>query len=118
MKKNDILGSGRADYLKLQKQLSGHPLLAQGNVFSIDPPSKNSRAAIRYIWTRKVNGKTVTKALSKEQYEAMKNAIEANRKVEDALRKMRDISQSAILESLPDSPGKMARSKRPKQGLS
>ena len=65
-----------------------------------------------------MKNKTITKALSKEQYEVLKEAIEANREVENILRQMRTIAQEAILKSLPDSPGKRKRNKRPKRALS
>jgi hypothetical protein len=48
-------------------------------------------------------------ALSKEQYEAIKAAIEANKKVGVTLRKMRALSQETILSVLPDSPGKQRK---------
>ena len=65
-----------------------------------------------------MKNKTITKALSKEQYEALKEGIEANREVENILRQMRTIAQEAILKSLPDSPGKRNPKKRPKPILS
>ena len=41
-----------------------------------------------YQWTRKVKGKTVSVALSKEQYEALQQAIENWRALQDILRRM------------------------------
>jgi hypothetical protein len=105
-KKKSILAERAGVYQDLEKQLRSLPLLAQGNVFSVPPPAEATRASTRYTWTRKVNNKTVTKALSREQYEALGEAIEANRQLERILREMREISQDAIMKSLPDSPGK------------
>ena len=87
----------RREYRRLAKQLEGVALLAQGSVFQIDPPPDAPRASTRYMWTRKVKAKTVTRALNKEQYEFLKEAIEANRRVESALKRMREISQQAIV---------------------
>jgi hypothetical protein len=106
MKKDLILGRNAEQYQQLRKQLRNLPLLAQGNVFAIPPPQGAPRASTHYKWTRKVKAKTVTEALSKEQYEALKAAIEANKQVEQALRKMRQLTQDTILRNLPQSPGK------------
>jgi hypothetical protein len=95
----------RREYQRWAKRLEKLPLLAQGSVFQIDPPTDAPRASTRYMWTRKVKAKTVTKALSKEQYEQLKAAIKANRQVEAALKRMREISQAAIVSA----PKKTAR---------
>ena len=87
----------RREYQRLAKELEHVPLLAQGSVFQIDPPPEAPRASTRYMWTRKVKAKTVTKALNKEEYEQLAAAIEANRRVESVLKRMREISQKAIV---------------------
>jgi hypothetical protein len=106
---NRILGKHAQLYRQLGRQLHNLPLLAQGNVFAIDPPKDAPRASTHYKWTRKVKAKTVTEALSREQYEALCAAIEANRKVERTLQRMRSLTHEAIMEALPDSPGKRPR---------
>lgn len=108
MNKNDILAEHADEYLQLQKQLRSVPLLAQGSVFATEPPPEAPRARTHYKWTRKLRGKTVSVTLSKEQYEVLKTAIVANRQIEDTLTRMRQISQDAILRTLPDSPRKRA----------
>ena len=108
MKKRDILAGRAGEYQELQKQLRSLSLLAQGSVFAIEPPPDAPRANTHYKWTRKVRAKTVSVTLSSEQYEALKSAIAANRRVEKILARMRQISQDAILKALPDSPGKQA----------
>ncbi len=117
MTKNAILGKYAEQYHRLQKQLRHLPLLAQGNVFAIAPPEGAPRATTHYTWTRKIKAKTVTEALSKEQFDALREAIEANKQVDATLRHMRDLAQTAILRTLPQSPGKRSR-KRPKPRLS
>ena len=74
---NRILGKHAQLYRQLGRQLHNLPLLAQGNVFAIDPPKNAPRASTHYKWTRKVKAKTVTEALSREQYEALCAAIAA-----------------------------------------
>ena len=89
------------DFSKHQAKLSKLPWIVQGSVVEIAPPPGAPRAKPRYIWTRKVNQKTVTVSLSKQQYKAFLKAIEANRKLEKTLRDLRTISQNVLLESLP-----------------
>jgi hypothetical protein len=55
-----------------------------------------------YQWTRKVRGKTVSVALSKEQYEAMREAIEGWREVEGILDRMQKLTRQRIFGTLPD----------------
>jgi hypothetical protein len=55
-----------------------------------------------YQWTRKVKGKTVSVALSKEQYEAMKEAIEGWREMEAILGQMQKLTRQRIFGTLPD----------------
>ena len=105
---NELKGAARREYQRLAKQLEVLPLLAQGSVFKIEPPDNAPRASTRYMWTRKVKAKTVTKALNKEQYEQLKAAIEANRKVEAALQRMREISQQFIVPARAKEPRKRA----------
>ena len=106
---NVLKGDARREYQRLVKRLQALPLLAQGSVFKIEPPDDAPRASTRYMWTRKVKAKTVTKALSKEQYEQLKAAIEANRQVEAALKRMREISQEAIVYTPAKEPRKGRR---------
>ena len=67
----------------------------------ISPRSDSSNAHTTYTWTRKINAKTVTVALSKEQYQAFRKAIEANRRLEKTLREMRKLSEKVLLGTLP-----------------
>ena len=57
-----------------------------------------------YQWTRKVKGKTVSVALSKEQYEALRQAIENWRGLQQILRRMQALSRQVIFETLPNPP--------------
>ena len=72
-----------------------------GRDLGILPPPNSPRAKPRYIWTRKVNQKTVTVSLSEAQYKAFAKGIDENRKLEAALSRMRETSQEALLGSLP-----------------
>jgi hypothetical protein len=57
-----------------------------------------------YQWTRKVKAKTVSVALSQEQYEALKKAIENWREAQEVLRQMQALSREVIFETLPGPP--------------
>ena len=54
-----------------------------------------------YPWTRKVKGKTVCVALSKEQYEWLKQAIANWRTVQKTLRQMQRLSWEELFQSVP-----------------
>lgn len=55
-----------------------------------------------YQWTRKEKGKTVSVAMSCEQYEAMATAIANWKKAKEILRRMEQISRRIIFTTLPD----------------
>lgn len=54
-----------------------------------------------YYWTCKVDGKTVCRALSQEQYVQIKAAIEANRQLMSAIAKMQSETLDTILAKVP-----------------
>ena len=54
-----------------------------------------------YQWTRKEKGKTVSVALSREQYEAMKAASENWKAAKAILREMEILSRREIFKNLP-----------------
>ena len=49
-----------------------------------------------YQWTRKVKAKTVSVALSKEQYEWLKTAIAQWRQVQTTLKEMQRLSRQVV----------------------
>jgi len=57
-----------------------------------------------YIWTRKVNNKTVTKALTPEQAKLIRSAICRNRALELCLAQIRSISEQIIHSISPGVP--------------
>lgn len=62
-----------------------------------------------YQWTRKVKAKTVSVALSKEQFEAMRAAIANWKAVKARLARLEELSRLVIFRTTPDT----RRSKRP-----
>jgi hypothetical protein len=57
-----------------------------------------------YQWTRKVRAKTVSVALSQEQFEALKEAIDNWRQAQEILQRMQALSRQVIFETLPNPP--------------
>lgn len=105
MARNDIsdatLQQMQQRYNSLQKQMEKQPWILQGTVIETPPPLGSTRARATYMWTRKVRGKTVTVSLSPQQFRAFRRAIKANRRVEETLKAIRELSQTALLDSLP-----------------
>lgn len=99
-------------YKELQSDLEELGWILNGSVMKIAPRSDSVHAKTTYTWTRKIRAKTVTVALSKQQYLAFRKAIETNRKVEATLKQMRDLSEEVLLNSLPGVKRK-PRIKRP-----
>jgi len=54
-----------------------------------------------YLWTCKLKGKTVCQALSKAQYEKLKQAIANNRRTMDILARMQNQTLKTILKKVP-----------------
>ena len=57
-----------------------------------------------YQWTRKVKANTVSVALSQEQYDALKQAIENWRQTQEILQRMQALSREVIFQTLPGPP--------------
>ena len=60
-------------------------------------------------WTRKVKAKTVTVALSDQQAELFRRAIDDHRKLEKLIDQMRAISQQVLLNSVEGPPRRKRR---------
>jgi hypothetical protein len=54
-----------------------------------------------YQWTRKVKGKTVSVALSKEQFEGLAEAIQTWQKTKKIIKRMQQLSREEIFTTLP-----------------
>jgi cyclopropane fatty-acyl-phospholipid synthase-like methyltransferase len=65
-----------------------------------------------YQWTRKVKGKTVSVALSKEQYEWLRAAIAQWREVQATLQEMRRLSRHVLFKTVPGPPRRKRLGKR------
>jgi hypothetical protein len=54
-----------------------------------------------YQWTRKQRGKTVSVALSKEQYEWLRKAIENWKAMQAVIKQMQHLSREELFETIP-----------------
>jgi hypothetical protein len=64
-----------------------------------------------YLWTRKINNKTVTQALTAEQAQIIREAIRRNRQLEQRLDRLRALSEQ-IIRAI--SPSVVKRNRSPK----
>jgi len=86
-----------ADYRRLQRRLGQIGYLSQGSVFERTPLQQGSR----YVWTRKVQAKTVTVALSKEQYQWLRQAVANQRQLDRIVRQMQKLSRQVLFDNVP-----------------
>jgi virulence-associated protein VapD len=84
-------------YRQLQRQLAQIGYLSQGSVFERIPGQQGSR----YVWTRKVRAKTVTVALSQEQYQWLGQAVRNQRQLEKIMARMQTLSREVLFETVP-----------------
>ncbi|MGD0351403.1 MAG: DUF6788 family protein [Verrucomicrobiota bacterium] len=84
-------------YRQLQRQLARLGYVSQGSVFERVPGQQGSR----YVWTRKVQAKTVTVALSQEQYHWLKQAVANQRELERIVQQMQRLSRQILFEKVP-----------------
>ena len=84
-------------YRQLQRQLTRLGYVSQGSVFERVPGQQGSR----YVWTRKVRAKTVTVALSEEQYHWLKQAVANQRNLERIVEQMQKLSRQILFENVP-----------------
>jgi hypothetical protein len=88
--------SRQAHYNELSAQLSHVGWISQGYVQDRGPGAGGPC----YQWTRKIKGKTISVALSKEQYEWLKQAIANWRKLQSTLTEMQRLSRQELFETV------------------
>ena len=54
-----------------------------------------------YLWTRKLEGKTLSIAISQQQYGALKEAIANQKKLDKTLAQMRSLTEQIIFTKTP-----------------
>jgi hypothetical protein len=88
------------EYGRLRSRLVKLGWISQGYVQNRGPGAGGPC----YQWTRKVKAKTVSVALSQEQYAALKQAIENWRETQEILQQMQALSREVIFGTLPNPP--------------
>jgi cyclopropane fatty-acyl-phospholipid synthase-like methyltransferase len=96
--KTSAAAARQKEYARLSAQLAHTGWISEGYV----QDRGSGAGGACYPWTRKVKGKTVCVALSKEQYEWLKQAIANWRTVQKTLRQMQRLSREELFESLPE----------------
>ena len=102
------LARWEAQYAQLRNQLVGVGWISEGYVQDRGPGAGGPC----YQWTRKVKGKTVSVALSKEQYEWLRSAIAQWREVQATIREMQRLSRQVLFDTLPHPPRRKRLGKR------
>jgi hypothetical protein len=86
-------------YHRLRASLANLGYISQGSVVDrsqLQPPRSG------YQWTRKVARKTITVALSREQFLALRTAIQNRRALQKTLATMEKLSRQILFGTLPD----------------
>jgi cyclopropane fatty-acyl-phospholipid synthase-like methyltransferase len=86
-----------AQYAKLRGRLAQTGWISEGYVQDRGPGAGGPC----YQWTRKVKGKTVSVALSKEQFEWLRTAIAEWRQLQKTLKEMRRLSRQVLFATVP-----------------
>lgn len=97
-----------AEYARLLTQLTRTKWISQGYVQDRGPGAGGPH----YQWTRKVRGKTVSVALSREQFDALAEAIQNWRELERILDRMQQLTRQFIFGTLPDTRRRKPLSKK------
>ena len=87
------------EYDRLRNTLAKIGYISQGSV--LDRSTLRSPRS-GYQWTRKVARKTITVALSQEQFESLRQAIENRRNLQKTIGKMEKLSRQILFKTLPD----------------
>lgn len=98
--KNLPLAHWEAHYAGLRQRLARAGWISEGYVQNRGPGAGGPC----YQWTRKVKGKTVSVALSQEQYEWLAGAIAEWRQVQATLKEMQRLSRQVLFETVPHPP--------------
>lgn len=91
------LSQGEAAYARLRARFADLGWISEGYVQNRGPGAGGPC----YQWTRKVQGKTVSVALSREQYEWLRTAIANWRQVQQTLREMQRLSRQVLFATVP-----------------
>src|SRR5512137_2934013 len=98
--KDSNLTRWQAQYDQLRRRLAQTDWISEGYVQDRGPGAGGPC----FQWTRKFKGKTVSLALSKEQYEWLRSAIAEWREVQATIREMQRLSRQVLFATVPHPP--------------
>jgi len=84
------------EYQRLRQSLARLGYISQGSVVD---RSRLRPARSGYQWTRKVKAKTITVALSQQEFEAFHQAIDNHRKLQGMIRRMEQVSRRVLFNN-------------------
>lgn len=102
------LAQCEAHYAQCRQSLAAAGWISEGYVQDRGPGAGGPC----YQWTRKVSGKTLSVALSQEQYEWLSQAIQNWRHVQETLRQMQRLSRQVLFSTIPHPPRRKRLGKR------
>ena len=104
-----MMPSVEKKYKKLEKQLSAIGYVCMGSINTVYTRCGNAycdcsqdvskRHGPYYLWTKKKNGKTISKRLSRKQVTVCRKFIKNYKKLKIILEKMKDISMKIICKN-------------------
>jgi hypothetical protein len=100
MKPDFSLKRAQARYARLLRQLAALGWISEGYAQDRGPGAGGPC----YQWTRKVRKKTISVALSKEQFEWLSKAIENWRQAKVILKEMQRLSREVLFTTVPNPP--------------
>ena len=98
--KDFTLAQAQARYARLREELATLSWISEGYVQNRGPGAGGPC----YQWTRKIKGKTVSVALSKEQFEWLDAAIKQWRRAQAVLKEMQRLSRQVLFQTVPHPP--------------
>jgi hypothetical protein len=98
-----------AGYRRLRARLDQIGWVALGSVLERKLPGAGGP---RYQWSRRVEGKTITVALSQEQFAWLKEAIANQRKAASLLSQMHQMTLAYMWKNLPSTSRRKRLSKK------
>jgi len=95
----------QARYEKYAHSLTAIGPICQGTVIERNDVRRRSGKTKTYgpyyLWTRKLKGKTLSIAISQQQYDQLKQAIANQNRLDKILAKMRSLTQEIIFTNTP-----------------
>ena len=95
----------QARYEKYARSLTAIGPICQGTVIKRNDVrqrgGKTKTYGPYYLWTRKLEGKTLSIAITQQQYSALKEAIANQKKLDKTLSQMRSLAEEIIFAQTP-----------------